>query len=46
MFMQNFGDKRRMLGYFQSGLLEGKTLNKNDLNQIADQQFLLKQWFY
>lgn len=22
-----------------------KTLNKNDLNQVADQQFLLKQWF-
>ena len=22
-----------------------KTLNNNDLNQVADQQFLLKQWF-
>lgn len=31
--------------FFKVALLEGKTLNNNELNQVAEQQFLLKQWF-
>lgn len=36
--------RRKWWDIFQSGLVGRKDLNKNELNQVADQQFLLKQW--